>query len=132
MDEPSGEIPQRQQKRGWFQFHLSTAIAPMLTAGVLIWANFFNGREWQPPTVGWPDIFLSSSVSPDPTAFHYHWLIFDLIVAVLILIVVGFIFEARAWGWRGGKIFVWAFIGVAIELQIITNIRALIITYYFQ
>ena len=49
-----------EQKRPWFQYHLSTCIVLMFVAGGLIWANACANR----PNLGWPQIFYESPQGP--------------------------------------------------------------------
>jgi uncharacterized membrane protein YvlD (DUF360 family) len=120
-------------QRGWFQIHLLTAVALMIVAGVLLGANL-NDFEY----FGWPFTFISLYAPSDATGAKIpnvskEWgdisrsiLAFDAIVAVVCMIMTAFIFEARTWGWSRGKIFVWAFIGSALSLQMLDHLFNLI------
>ena len=113
----------RSGKRGWFQIHLLTAVALMIVAGVLLGANLAHGSD----EFGWPFTFLNGN-GPNGAKtwywdhFSYSWLVYDGIVFLLCITMTGFIFEARTWGWSRGKIFVWAFIGAALSLQILNHL----------
>lgn len=111
-------------KRGWFQIHLLTAAALMVAAGALLGANLAHAsREF-----GWPFTFLRGDGAQTWywDHFSYPLLVYDGIVFLLCLMMIGFIFEARTWGWSGGKIFVWAFVGAAFGLQILYYLFELI------
>jgi hypothetical protein len=109
-------------KRGWFQIHLMTALALTIAAGAVLGANLLiNNDAFQRPggtfSLGWPRDFYdrwTDDAGVPQIQFQYVWFIFDAVVALLVFILTGFIFEARMWGWPRGKIFVWAFIGVAL------------------
>lgn len=122
----------------FLQFHLSTAIALMVTAGLLLAANYFWTPGGGTDTYGWPcqAFYISDMANLNGTGFaptgvfkaywDVPWAIFDAAVALLTLIWVGFIFEARHWIWPGGKIFVWAFVGAALILQMLAALQYLI------
>ena len=130
MDEKPATSTPGPAKRGWFQIHLLTAVALMIVAGPLLGANLGFGSG----SYGWPFVFISHyDPSGNNVASAMIWseflvgpLVFDLVCAMLCLTYTGFIFEARAWGWSGGKIFVWAFIGAALALVILNNLFQLI------
>lgn len=96
--------------RRWFQIHLSTAIALMLSASVLLWANLHErskfteaGARHATKYFGWPydavwqrEIYIpwsSRSVEPDPYRLQLFWngaaADVGITVAVLAAVVVG-------------------------------------------
>lgn len=118
---PDNDSKPAQARRGWFQIHLSTALALMIVAGLLIWLHMDHKNVPKPSfAVGWPFIFYSSN--PRSADFRSLEAVFDGVVALLVLMPVVFVFEARHWRWSGGKIFVWVFIGTAISLYIINSL----------
>ncbi len=130
MDEPPAIDAAPAKKRGWFQIHLSTAVALMVAAGTLLGANLLNYENSDYRSVGWPYEFYAHYIDINRVVSNrfdgFSWVVFDGIVAVLVLVLIGFIFEARAWGWPRGKIFLWAFVGAAVSLQMIANLHYLI------
>lgn len=103
-------MDEKPKKRPWFQFHLSTAVVLMFVAAGLMWLNItvFEGvlktrepgksRGW--PFGCWGEYTWSAYhwdelvQGPEHRVEVHCWLVLcNLVVALLILCVVGFVCE---------------------------------------
>jgi len=93
------------RKRGWFQFHLSTAVILMFVAGGLIGLNVHERRPsaeegwvWLLSTRGWPwafsardDFWWNSSYGT--IEWHTEFFLLDMLVGLSVLAGVAMLLE---------------------------------------
>jgi hypothetical protein len=95
-------------KRRWFQIHLSTAVALMVLASVLLWANIKpHETAFGVPTTdstgqlyGYADYFTYWRGWPKPAHFESHGfqttgLIVDSVIALFAMLIITVVLEVR-------------------------------------
>ncbi len=108
MNEP---LPM-SKKRGWFQFHLSTAIVVVLMAGGLMGANLLpqsvleyqgclsDGGAYDILGFGWPAYYLYTFGEEKTSTLrveHWSYLALAIDLAILLILLAGTCF---VWEWQ--------------------------------